>query len=86
MPDPRSLLSWAAGWETLGDNISRQLWLLDSEALCAEARRRTRLDDFGDPPNEPALSILANSLESEADLHPLGRFFMRGNYSRLDCD
>jgi LPS sulfotransferase NodH len=83
MPDPRSLLSWAAGWETLGDNISRQLWLLDSEALCAEARRRTRLDDFGDPPNEPALSILANSLESEADLHPLGRFFMRVHLREL---
>ena len=51
--------------------------MLQSEALCAEARRRTRLEDFGDPPIEPALSILVKSLELEADLHPLGRFLMR---------
>jgi hypothetical protein len=51
--------------------------LLQSEALCAEARRRTRLEDFGDPPIEPALSILVKSLELEADLHPLGRFLDR---------
>ena len=42
---------------------------------CApEAMRRSGLEDFGDPPIEPALSILVNSLELEADLHPLGRF------------
>jgi len=35
------------------------------------------LEDFGDPPIEPALSILVNSLELQADLHPLGRFLMR---------
>jgi hypothetical protein len=35
------------------------------------------LDDFGDPPIEPAFSILVNSLEHQADLHPLGRFLMR---------
>jgi hypothetical protein len=57
--------------------------LLESEALCAEARRRTRLEDFGDPPIEPPLSILVNSLELEADLHPLGRFFMRVHLREL---
>ncbi len=53
----------AAGWSTLGDRLSRGLWLLQSEALRAEARRGTGLDleDFGDPPIEPALSILVNS-------------------------
>ncbi len=59
------------------DGLSRRLWLLESDALVAEAMRRTRLEDFGDPPIEPALSILANSLELEADLHPLGRLLMK---------
>jgi len=60
----------------MGDRLSRRLWSLQSEALCEEARRRTGLRDFGDPPVEPALSILVKSLELEADLHPLGRFLI----------
>jgi len=68
----------------LGDRLSRRgLWLLQSQALCAEARRGTGLEDFGDPPVEPALSILVNSLELEADLHPLGRFLMRVHLREL---
>jgi hypothetical protein len=74
---PRSLLWQAAGWKALGDNISRRLWSLESDFLCADARRRTGLVDFGDPPIDPALGILVKSLELEADLHPLGRFIMR---------
>jgi len=62
---------------TLCDRISRRLWFLESESLCAEAQRRTQLEDFGDPPINPALKILAESLEGEADLHPLGRLLMR---------
>src|SRR4029077_14239284 len=77
MVEPPGFDSWGAGWRTLGDGLSRRLWPLQSEALCAEARRRTGLEDFGDPPIEPALSILVNSLELQADLHPLGRFLMR---------
>src|SRR6516165_9881428 len=46
------------------------------EGLCAAARRRTGLADFGDPPLEPALSTLLNSLEEEANLHRLGRFLI----------
>lgn len=68
--------SLTAGLRNIGDHLSRRLWLLQSEGLCAEARRRTGLEDFGDPPIEPALSILVESLEAEAELHPLGRFFM----------
>ena len=83
IPDPRSLFSWAAGWKTLGHDISRQLWLLESDSLCAEARRRTRLVDFGDPPIDPALTVLVNSLETEADLHPRGRFLMRVHLREL---
>src|SRR6266403_253696 len=77
MLEPPGFGSWGAGWRTLGDGLSRRLWSLQSEALCAEARRRTGFEDFGDPPIEPALSILLNSLELQADLHPLGRFLMR---------
>jgi len=66
--------SWA---QRLGDSVSRRLWFLEGERLCEAARRRTRLQDFGDPPVQPALSVLARSLETEADLHPLGRFLMR---------
>jgi Sulfotransferase family len=77
MLDPGGLGSWGAGLRAAGDSLSRRLWLLQSEALCAEARRRTGLEDFGDPPIEPALSTLVNSMELQADLHPLGRFLMR---------
>lgn len=76
IPEPRGFGAWSAGWRNLSDSLSRRLWLLQSGALCAEARRRTGLEDFGDPSIEPALSILVNSLERQADLHPLGRFLM----------
>jgi hypothetical protein len=72
----RDIRTWAAGSRSLADGLSRRFYLLESEALCAEARRRTGLEDFGDPPVEPALSILVNSLELQADLHPLGRFLL----------
>ena len=62
---------------SLAHTASRRLWHLNVEKLCAEAQRRTGLVDFGDPPLQPALSILLNSLEHEADLHPLGRMLMR---------
>jgi len=68
---------------TFGDTVSQRLWPLENEALCAEARRRTGLGDFGDPPIAPALSMLVHSLEHEANLHPLGRFLMRSYLRRL---
>jgi hypothetical protein len=61
----------------LGDRVSRKFWKLEGGDLCAAARRKTGLRDFGEPSLEPALSILTDSLEREADLHPLGRFLMR---------
>jgi hypothetical protein len=66
-----------AAWKNLGDKISKQLWFLDGEELCDRARLHTGLRDFGDPPIEAPLRILAESLEAQADLHPLGRFLMR---------
>lgn len=68
------------GRKSLGDAASRRFWKLESTTLCANARRKTALDDFGDPPIESALSVLLESLESEANLHPLGRFLI---YSHL---
>jgi hypothetical protein len=61
---------------SLAHTASRWLWQLNEEKLCMEAQRRTGLADFGDPPLQPALSILLKSLEHEADLHPLGRMLM----------
>src|SRR5664279_1056373 len=61
----------------LGRAIARRLWRLESSELRREAQRRTGLQEFGSPPPEPGLSILLNSLEREAALHPLGRFLMR---------
>src|SRR4051794_26706272 len=56
-----------------GNAISRKLWRLDAEALCAAARRRAGFSDFGDPALESRLSILVKSLEQEAELRPRGR-------------
>jgi Sulfotransferase family len=64
-------------WKELGNKISKKLWFLESDALIARARRRTGLEEFGDPPVEQPLRILSESLEREASLHPLGRFLMR---------
>src|SRR4051812_28495516 len=63
--------------EGLTRKIARRFIPLDAEALCAEAQRRTGLQDFGEPPIEPGLSILVNSLTTEAELHPMGRFLIR---------
>jgi hypothetical protein len=61
----------------VSDDWGRRLWAFDAEALCAKARRTTGLEDFGAPPIEQALSVLAESLEREAALHRVGRFVMR---------
>ncbi len=61
----------------VGDDWGRRQWPFDAEALVAKARRTTGLEDFGPPSIELALSVLADSLEREANLHQLGRFLMR---------
>jgi hypothetical protein len=50
----------------------------DTERLIDEARRSTGLDDFGDASFREGLTVLAGSLEDEADLSPLGRVVVRG--------
>src|ERR1051325_1211244 len=64
-------------WKNLGDKISERLWFLDGKVFTAKARQRTGLENFGEPLVERPLNILADSLEREADLHPLGRLLMR---------
>lgn len=60
----------------IGGELTRTGRVLDSKSLCAQARRNTALESFGEPSVEPALTFLLNSLEGEADLHPFGRFLM----------
>ncbi|PWU11234.1 MAG: hypothetical protein C5B50_23635 [Verrucomicrobia bacterium] len=67
----------------ISEAISKQLWFLDGTTLCAEARRRTGLEDFGEPPVEPGLSVLVQSLENEAALRPRGRFLLRSHLRGL---
>ncbi len=71
LPRPPSAIA------SLAHRASRRWLPLNGEKLCAEAQRRTGLQDFGDPPLQPGLSILLESLEQEAQLHPLGRLLMR---------
>lgn len=47
--------------------------LLDPELLLARARRRTGLDDFGDPAFEPGLQALCASARDDAGLTAAGR-------------
>ncbi len=66
----------APAWSGFGERASQRLWSLESTRLCANARRRTGLEDFGEPPVEPALTKLVESLEHDAELRPLGRLLM----------
>lgn len=50
---------------------------LDPDALEADARRATRLEDFGDPYYREGLNHLVHSLEHDADLHLIGRVYLR---------
>ena len=49
----------------------------EAESLLAEARRRTGLDDFGDPRFREPLERLLSSLEHDAKLHAAGRVSQR---------
>jgi Sulfotransferase family len=68
---------------SLSTRLSRRLWPLEAEALCAHARKKTGLEDFGEPALDPALAVLVDSLEREAEVHPLGRFLIRSHLRSL---
>ena len=57
----------------LGDPLARRSVRLDEEGLLAAARRRTGLDDFGDPRFREPFRVLLGALEAEADLSAVGR-------------
>lgn len=67
----------ARNWKWSGYTLARRLLPLDSSTLCREAMHHTGLEDFGSPALEPALSILLQSLDEEAELHTLGRGLIR---------
>ncbi|MBP9714275.1 MAG: sulfotransferase, partial [Sterolibacterium sp.] len=50
---------------------------LDAENLIAAARKKTGLTDFGDDSFRDGLTVLTRALDTEAQLHPLGRLIMR---------
>lgn len=51
---------------------------LSADGLLATARRQTGLSRFGDESFLPALRILVDALETEANLNPFGRIYVRG--------
>ena len=63
--------------------VGRFVCPLEGDALCSEARQKTGLHEFGEPALNPALATLIASLENEANLHPLGRFLIRGHLRHL---
>jgi hypothetical protein len=50
---------------------------LDPEAMMADARRRTRLSDFGDDRFRDGLRALVDAFEAMDNAHAFGRFFFR---------
>jgi len=50
---------------------------LSAESLLRSARRRTGLEDFGDPSFREPLEVLVDSVEREAGLTPVGRLITR---------
>jgi Sulfotransferase family len=77
MKRARPVANRDANEAAVGEGWGRRALPLDAEAMYAKARGMTGLEDFGAPPIERALFVLADSLEREANLHPLGRFLMR---------
>lgn len=54
--------------------------------LLAEARRRTKLGDFGDPSFHEPMGVLVRSIEREARLSPLGRLITRERLLGVLCN
>ena len=48
------------------------------ESVLADARKKTKLDDFGDEDFLEPLEVLIESINDEAGLHPVGRTIIRG--------
>jgi hypothetical protein len=55
---------------------------LSAAALMAEARKETGLERFGDESFLPAMQIMLDAVESEAQLNPFGRFVAKSRTMR----
>src|SRR5262245_59981618 len=62
----------------VGGPIARRAVSLDLDDLLAAARKRTDLDDYGDPGFRDPLAALLAAFERDADLSALGRIGARG--------
>jgi hypothetical protein len=56
---------------------------LDVDGLLHDARRRTGLHDFGADDFVARLRVMADAVDADADLHPLGRLAVRQRLVRL---
>src|SRR5262245_31525733 len=87
-PPPRPF--WARAVNAVGrglDRLGARPLRIEPEALMDLARRRTRLDDFGEGLDDfdfrVPLDVLCRSLEEECHLHLLGRIMTREQLTRL---
>lgn len=74
--------TWGAlALNSLGRRLRHWGWKrpLTVEGILDSACRYTRLSDWGDERFHEPLRVLVQSLEEEAELTPLGRFFMKRN-------
>ena len=73
-PGPRP--AWVTA---LNENCDPDWITLDADALLAEARATTGLDDFGDDRFQEPFRILVDSLNEERSLHTIGALLIRGD-------
>ena len=73
---PRWPLAWRAA-NAAAAPFAKRVLNLDEASLLAAARRRERLDDFGDESFREPLRVLIDAFEREANLSPLGRAMTR---------
>jgi len=50
---------------------------LDEQTVCESAKKQTGLTDFGNPHYRQGLMRLLDSLENDANLHPIGRLIAK---------
>lgn len=82
-PPPRA--DWVEAFNRLGgslDGSDRALVSLEPEALLADARAATGLEDFGDPRFREGLDLLLGDAESEGRLTLIGRMLLRAEVAR----
>jgi len=90
-PTPLCIDDWQAPWlplparllNVLPDRLAARLAPLDEASLLAAARRRTKLDDFGDEGFREPLRLLLGDLTADDRLTPLGRLTARTVFGQL---